>query len=197
MFLKQHLVVFDKYRNTHAKSIKLGWRFELVNKSRGDLCGILNLNPEQLKDIYTGQNLPDSKRNAYVNGNIVNESGIANYILVIDQQKNITLKDCLESLTPIDEYLVRHPNIYFACKALNYRVGDGKWEGDRALAVYVDWGIVDGKMSGNLIFDHPLQKTGNEIGENVKRILNDLKISNDNFRTLKAKLHDNVKYYEK
>ena len=69
--------------------------------------------------------------------------------------------------------------------------------GRRSLAVYVDWNIVDGKMTGKLIFDQPLKKMGNEIGNNLKMILSSLGISTKNFRTLKDKLDGCVKYYEK
>ncbi len=51
-------------------------------------------------------------------------------------------------------------------------------------------------MTGKLIFEEPLQKEGNEIGNNVRKILRNLKISNANFQTLKTKLDRGVKYYE-
>ena len=196
-FLLQYLIVFDRYRSTYAQSIKLGWRFEFVNKVEGVLSGKLAVTPEQLKDIYAGQNLPDSKRNAFVNGRIVENSGVANYILVLDPKRNYTLEECIGLLTPIDEYVQNHSDVYFVCKAVNYIATSDKWEGDRALAVYVDWNIVDGKMTGKLIFDQPLKKMGNKIGNNLKMILSSLGISTKNFRTLKDKLDGCVKYYEK
>lgn len=195
-FLKQYLVVFDRYKKTEAKSIKLGWRFEFVNKLGGDLSGKLILSREQVKDVYSGQNLPDSKRNANVNGRVVYNSGVANYILVIDPNSKYNLQQCIDLLTPIDTYIDQHPDIFFVCKALNYRANKDKWEGNRSLFVYVNWNIIDGKMTGKLIFEEPLQKEGNEIGNNVRKILRNLKISNANFQTLKTKLDSGVKYYE-
>lgn len=196
-FLSQYLIAFDKYKHTQAHSIKLGWKFEFVNKAGGDLCGKLAVTPDQLKEIYTGQNLPESKRNARVNNRVVADSGVANYILVVDPKRKYTLKECIGLLTPIDEYVQNHPDVYFVCKALNCRATPDKWDGDRSLAVYVDWNIVDGKMTGKLIFDQPLKKMGNEIGNNLKTILDTFWISTKNFRTLKTKLDDGVKYYEK
>lgn len=195
-FQKQHLVVFDKHGKTDAKSIKLGWKFEFVNKQGGDLSGRLVLSREQLRDIYSGQNLPDTKRNAYVNGKVVENSGVANYILVIDPDRDYNLKQCLESLIPVDMYIIAHPDIFFVCKALNYRAEEDKWDGDRPLSVYVDWKIVDGRLSGKLGFDHPLRKKGNEIGKNVKKILCSMKIDKTNFSTLKGLLDKDVTYYE-
>lgn len=196
-FLSQYLIVFDRYKSTYAQSIKLGWKFEFVNKAGGDLCGKLAVTPDQLKDIYAGQNLPNSKRNAFVNDQIVENSGVANYILVLDPKRNYTLKECIGLLTPVDEYVQNHPDVYFVCKALNYRATADKWDGDRPLAVYVDWSIVNGKMTGKLVFEQPLKKMGNEIGNNLKMILSTLGISTKNFRTLKDKLDNGVKYYEK
>ena len=195
-FLEQYLVVFDKYKRTEAKSIKLGWRFEFVNKLGGDLSGKLILSREQVIDIYSGQNLPDTKRNANVNGRAVYDSGVANYILVIDHNSKYNLQQCIDLLIPIDTYIDQHPDIFFVCKALNYRASKDKWEGNRSLSVYVNWNITDGKMTGNLVFEEPLQKEGNEIGNNVRKILRNLKISNANFQTLKTKLDSGVKYYE-
>lgn len=195
-FLEQYLVAFDKIGKTYAKTIKLGWKFELLNKPGGDLSGKLALTKEQIRDIYSGNRLPDSKRNAKVNGLIIKESGVADYILVVDQKSDLNLKQCIDLLTPIDKYVDQHPDIFFVCKALNYRAEDDKWDGNRPLCVYVDWNIVDGKMTGKLDFEHILQKKGNEIGNNVKMILRLLKVSNANFQTLKTKLAAGVKFYE-
>lgn len=195
-FQNQYLVVFDKYKRTYAKTIKLGWKFEFVNKQGGDLSGRLVLSREQIKDVYSGQNLPNSKKNATVNGRTVDDSGVANYILVIDENSTFTLEKCIELLQPIDTYIDQHPDIFFVCKALNYRAADNKWDGDRSLSVYVDWGIVDGKMTGKLNFDSPLKKKGNEIGKKVRQILQKMCVSEANFEALKSKLADDVKYYE-
>lgn len=195
-FLEQYLVVFDKYKKTEAKSIKLGWRFEFVNKPGGDLSGKLILSREQVRDIYSGQNLPNSKRNANVNGRVVYESGVANYILVIDPNSKYNLQQCIDLLTPIDTFIDQHPDIFFVCKALNYRSNKDKWEGNRALSVYVKWSIINGKMAGALVFEEPLQKAGNEIGNNVRKILRSLSIDHSNFQTLKTKLDKGVRYYE-
>ncbi|MBQ8709117.1 MAG: hypothetical protein IJ550_00835 [Bacteroidaceae bacterium] len=195
-FQDQYLVLFDKFKRTEANTIKLGWKFEFVNKPGGELSDKLDLSHEQVMDIYSGQNLPSSKRNAQVNGHVINDSGVANYILVIDENGTYTSKQCIDLLQPIETYINQHPDIFFACKALNYRAEKDQWDGNRPLSVYVDWSIVNGKMTGKLNFDNPLKKKGNEIGNNVKKILHKLSISNANFRLLKSKLADDVKYYE-
>ena len=118
-FQDQYLVLFDKFKRTEANTIKLGWKFEFVNKPGGELSDKLDLSHEQVMDIYSGQNLPSSKRNAQVNGHVINDSGVANYILVIDENGTYTSKQCIDLLQPIETYINQHPDIFFACKALN------------------------------------------------------------------------------
>lgn len=78
-------------------------------------------------------------------------------------------------MQPIEEY-VKSQTIYFACKALNYRFDENKWDGPRPLDVYVDWFINNGKLDAQLIFDEPLGHRGREVGEKLKSILKELKI---------------------
>lgn len=196
-FEQQYLVVFDKYGRTEARTIKLGWKFELLNKEGGELSGELALTQKQVNDIYSGQNLPQDKKDADVNGKVVKDSGVANYILFVDDTKEYSLDDIVNSLIPIEQYIEEHPRIYYACKALNYRADKDKWDGDRPLSVYVEWSLNNGMLSGKLVFDKPLKKKGNEIGENLRKVLGEINITKDNFDELKTKLNSKVNYYVK
>ena len=197
IFEKQYLVLFDKYKRTEARTVKLGWKFELLNKPSGELSGELELTTSQLIDIYSGQNLPEEKKNAYVDGTVVKNSGVANYILFIDESKNYTLDDILNRLIPIEKYVEMYPHIYYGCKALNYRIDVDKWDGDRPLAVYVEWTLDNGLLNGKLVYDEPLKKKGNVIGENLRNILNSLNITKNNFLDLKDILNNDVKFFVK
>ena len=96
----------------------------------------------------------------------------------------------------INTYAVEQ-RIYFACKALNFRVNANKWDGDRPLAVYCDWILNDeNKLEAKLIFDKPLQVKGNLIGNNIRSILNKLKINSGNFEFIKTHLSNAVKLHE-
>ena len=196
-FEQQYLVVFDKYVRTEARTIKLGWKFELLNKESGELSGELALTSQQVNDIYSGQNLPQDKKDAYVNGKVVKDSGVANYILFVNDKKEYSLGDIVNSLIPIDKYVEEHPHIYYACKALNYRADKDKWDGDRPLSVYVEWSLDNGMLDGKLVFDKPLKKKGNEIGKNLRKLLGEINITKDNFDELKTKLSSEVNYYVK
>lgn len=148
-FIDDCLVYFEEKGKTGARTMKLGWKFELLNKLSGEKSGILELTEEQKNDVFAGINLSVDKKNSRVNGQIINDSGVANYILNIDDD-NMTQDTCLRNLQPIEEY-VKSQTIYFACKALNYRFDKNKWDGPRPLSVYVDWFVDNGKLNAHLI----------------------------------------------
>lgn len=190
-FVSDYLVYFQRYGRTEAHTMKLGWKFELLNKISGEKSGILELTEKQKHDVFAGINLSEDKKNSRVNGQIINGSGVANYILNIDDDK-MTLDACLKNLQPIADY-AKSQTIYFACKALNYRFDRNKWDGPRPLSVYVDWFINEGKLDARLVFDNPLEHNGNEVGEKLKNILKELKIKK--FDDLKEVLSPNIKSY--
>lgn len=193
-FERSNLVYFSSGDHTEAKSIKLGWKFELLNVLSGELAGKIALTKEQKLDVYSGSNLSKEKRDAFVNGVQIEDSGVAEYIMIVSPDVRLTINNCIKSMQSIDDY-VNGKEIYFACKALNYRAVPDKWDGDRPLAVYVDWNVVDGKLLGTLVYDKPLQKKGNEVGEKLREQLRKLKIKVSNFSNLKGLLADNVHYY--
>lgn len=190
-FANDYLVYFKECGKTEAHTMKLGWKFELLNKLSGNKSGVLGLTEEQKYDIFSGINLSENKKNSRINGQIVNDSGVANYILNMDES-NITQDTCLKMMQPIEEY-AKSQTIYFACKALNYRFDKNKWDGPRPLSVYVDWFVDNGKLDAHLVFDNPLKHHGNEVGEKLKGILRELKIKK--FDDLRGVLSPNVKCY--
>jgi hypothetical protein len=91
----------------------------------------------------------------------------------------------------IEDYASKQ-DIYFACKALNYRARPNKWDGNRPLSVYIDWKLEEGKLKAEFIMDRPLEKKGDEIGLNIQRILKELKIVSTNFNDLKDYLDTSI-----
>lgn len=166
----------EKFARTEKGAITLGWKFELLNKPGGDLSGRMNLSKQQVYDVYAGTNLSPDKRNAYVNGRIVPDSGVAEYILVTDNVSSA--QDVIDRMMTIEEYIRIHPDIYFACKALNYRTFKKKYDGDRPLAVQVDWRVSGGKLTSELIYDRPLEMNGREMANRLLRCLQYLNIRN-------------------
>lgn len=178
-FLNRPLIYKNAGMRTEAGSITLGWKFELLNKPGGELSGLMNLTPRQVYDVYAGFNLPIEKRNAGVNGTIIPESGVANYILMGNAFSSA--QQVLDNMVSIEDYIRAKPYIYFACKALNYRTFPNKYDGDRPLSVQVNW-FVNGqnKLDCNLCFDRPLEFNGNLAASQLQMALGSLGIRNTN-----------------
>ncbi|HEF8786727.1 TPA: hypothetical protein QH450_003702 [Providencia alcalifaciens] len=183
-FQNHPLICFKKMGRTEEKTILLGWKFELLNKKGGDKSGVLQLTDEQKLNVYSGHLLSSDKRNASVDGQVIADSGVADYILEIDEVSGHNLQFYINKLKPIWDFS-RQQTIYFACKALNYRSLVDKWDGDRPLAVYVDWYLHQGELKSSICYDQPLQVKGNVVGNRVREILNELNITSDNFDELK------------
>ena len=194
-FKCDYLVCFDSYGRTEAGTIKIGWKFELLNKSGGDKSGKMILTDEQKIDIYAGVNLSEDKKNCTVGGVKINNSGVADFILEVDPNDlSNNPQDYIDNLKPIDIYAPLQ-DIYFACKAVNYRADKDKWDGNRPLSVYVNWSLSNGKLSAELVLNDPLNTCANDIGRNIQSILKSLKICKNNFNNLRNVLH-NVKAYK-
>jgi hypothetical protein len=193
-FLEDYLIYFYGHKRTKGKCIKIGWKFELLNKHGGERSGLIQLKEDQKTDVYSGSNLSLEKRDAKVFGEIIQESGVANYILEVSNYGE-DLDYYLNKLIPINEF-IKDQNIYFACKAINYRCEDDKWDGNRPLSVYLNWFIDKGKLKAEFIFDKPLEINANEIGLKIKSILKILDINSNNFNDLEKYLYKEVKYYK-
>ena len=137
-------------------------------------CMIFDLNKQ---DVYSGINLGADKRNSIVNGGVVPNSGVADYILMTDGL--IDIQYVIDNIVSVKNY-VQDKKFYFACKALNYRTlhNPPKCDGNRPLAVQVDWSVVDGKLVSSLDFDHPLERKGYEMRDKLKEALDLLCVSN-------------------
>lgn len=195
IFLKTPIIYFIRKGNTNAKSITLGWKFEFVNKPGGRLSSSMPLTNQQIVDIYSGTSLPDDKKNALINGKEVVNSGIADFILVVNQDKHMTIGDFEKGLMTIEKFVeTEKPTIYIACKALNYRAEKDKWDGDRPLSVYVDWYIKNAKLVGELRFDEPLHHKGNEFGNKVHNLLIELGINADSFLKLRDVIDPSIPF---
>ena len=176
-FYAHHLIYKKNYGRTQKGAITLGWKFELLNVKSGDLSSPINLSPSQLIDIYAGTNLPSDKKNAFVNGIQIENCGVANCIL-FETEKISTIQQAINCLISINDYVVAHPLVFFACKALNYRTFEEKYDGNRPLAVFVKWFAENNKLNYELIFTEPLLHGGNDAFYYLNNALKLLGISN-------------------
>lgn len=171
----KELIYKSNCNKTEKGSITLGWKFELLNVESGNFSGKMELTRNQLIDVYAGTNLSDDKKHAMVNGKRIENSGIAEYILVDSENIN-KLDDVINSLIKISDYVEIHSEIFFACKALNYRTFKKKFDGNRPLSVYVNWTISDGKLTSEIVFNNPLNVCGNEVAEKLIKALKILNV---------------------
>lgn len=174
VFENKKLIYKSAAARTERGAITLGWKYELLNKTGGGLSGLVELTREQIIDVYAGTHISKDKRDARVNGVIIKNCGIANFILMNDSVK--TTQEIIDSLYTIEDYVDMYPTVYFACKALNYRTFYNKYDGNRPLSVYVDWYVENGQLCHNLVFDSPLSVGGNEVADNLIVALNELGI---------------------
>lgn len=173
-FEERMLIYKNKFKRTEKGAITLGWKFELLNKSSGDLSGKMSLTEKQVIDVYAGSNLDEDKRNAMIEGKVIENSGVANYILM---NENIhSAQDVIDKMVLIEDYVRMHPNIYFACKALNYRTFTQKWDGDRPLSVQVNWNEKKNKLVPEIVYNKPLIVKGNEVAGRLIQYMEKLNI---------------------
>ena len=181
-FEREPLIRIHQLGRVEAKTISLGWKFEILNIKSGEKSDLMHLTREQKKDIYAGTNLSIAKKNSYVDNCCITNSGVAEYMLSIDTISQ-NLDFYLDKLVAIDDFIIDE-EFYFACKALNYRSEKDKWDGDRPLAVYVDWTVTNKKLSSQLVYDQPLEKKGNEIGRKLQAALKQINITSSNFEKI-------------
>lgn len=172
-FEDRPLIYKQAFRRTKAGAITLGWKFELLNINSGQLSGDMLLTREQVVDVYAGTNLTGDKRDASVNGSPIRGSGVANFIL-FEEYRPRTIQEAADMLITVDDYVDKNPNVYFACKALNYRSFEAKYDGNRPLAVFVDWRVEQNMLVSKLIYDKPLLQGGDDAYKRLKQALQNL-----------------------
>ncbi|MBE5754011.1 MAG: hypothetical protein E7340_01565 [Clostridiales bacterium] len=176
VFENKKLIYKSSSGKTERGAITLGWKYELLNKTGGGLSGLVALTQEQIIDVYAGTHISRDKRDARVNGVMIPNCGVANYILMNDDVR--TTQEIIDNLYTIEEYVDMYPTVYFACKALNYRTFLNKYDGNRPLSVYVNWFVENGKLCHELVFDSPLTVGGDEVADNLIAALDELDIEN-------------------
>jgi hypothetical protein len=162
-----------------------GWKVEIASKQR-ELSVPLPLSDDEIRNyIYKGTTLDDKKKDSKVKGEIVKDSGIAEYMLVSAIEELNSIDSVLQKIIPIDDYPIQQHYIIFTGN--NFRVLKKKWDGNRALGVQVKWvaDLDEGEMVSEIIYDHPLdpaysapemsKKTLAELNKFGDQIFNDMK----------------------
>ena len=161
--------------------ILLGWKLELFFNTTRKLKASLNLSKKQKKEVLCGTHLPSIKKNATVCGQLIPDSGEANFILEIPSNlsllKALNINDLSAKFQTPDELINSAAfDINAGFTALNYRSNKDKWDGPRPLAIWVNWQIVNNKLSPYIEYDTPLELDGNDVGYCLKKSLKSFKI---------------------
>jgi hypothetical protein len=136
--------------------LTLGYRLDIM---ASDATGYMpiTVSEETMAEILGGAKLEESKRNGVIHGEQVENSGVANYILVGDGFENAN--DALSKIIPISEYVKDESKrvIALAPKAVNMiphrakHFGGDKtkpWDGNRPLAIALSWTREGDKLVG-------------------------------------------------
>ncbi len=159
-FNESKLIFISRHHPTNANSITLGWKLEITDKQR-TLSAPIRLNSQEIKDfIYKGTTQSDEKKHAIINGEIIQNSGIADYIIYTSLNEIQTTADIIDQLEKIDTK--EFSPTYLVFTANNYRTKERKCDGRRYLAVKVNWFAAEGKLNHTIVFDNPLSTTGKD-----------------------------------
>lgn len=169
IFESQPLLFASGKHPTKPNSVTLGWKLEVADRVR-KLSAPLQLSEKQIRDfVYKGLNLPEIKRNAVVNGEVIESSGVAEYMIYTEIDEIITTSDIFENIKLIDD--MDFKQLYLIFTANNLRTKENKTDGARPLAVRVEWQVVDGKLASMILYDRPLALTGRDIATNAYKAL--------------------------
>ena len=164
-FLKRPVYYDKPFRSIRGHSYTIGYRFDIINKLSGELCAPLYLTNKQKEEIFYGISLPKEKADVCVNGIEIKNCGIANCLL-LDSEKYNTPQEVIDNLIFVEDY---NPQLYATFRAVNYRKDEDKIDGNRALAVYINW---KNSTDYELIFNEPLQHGAKEILQHFKDVCN-------------------------
>lgn len=172
-FENRPLIYVTKHHPVKPDSITLGWKLEIASKPRS-LSAPIPLTDKEIRDyVYKGTNQPIEKKNASVNGEMIINSGIAEFLLVTEIDELKCTSDVINQMELIDEAKISPTHLIFT--ANNYRTREDSADGPRPLAVFVKWTCIDNKLVSEIVYDSPLLYTGqNDIKPILLEALNKL-----------------------
>ncbi|PFM31008.1 hypothetical protein [Bacillus cereus] len=171
-FESQPLLYSSGKHPTKPNSITLGWKLEIASKPR-KLSARIQLNEEQIRQfVYKGINLPPEKKHAIVNEEVIENSGVAEYILYAELADLKNSQDVISQMELIDDMEIEPTYLIFT--ANNYRTQEEKSDGARPIAVRIDWYIQDNKLAHRIVYDNPLSYCGKDLVPGLKEILQQL-----------------------
>lgn len=174
----------EGFRRNKLGHVVLGWKLEVANKHR-KLSAKLALSDKEIRDyIYKGINQEKEKKDAMVNGQIIKNSGVANYILVTETEDIKTSNDVISQMEDIDNHIINDHYLIFTSNA--YRIQVNKTDGNRPLAVRVEWNadLQKQEITPTIKYDSPLKSpsTSNDMKKMVDIALSKLPGYKDKYK---------------
>lgn len=149
------------YKQNKYGHLVLGWKIEIASKERL-LSAELELSEQKIKDyIYKGTNQKEVKKNSYINNIKVKDSGIANYILIAEIEDINSPKDVLDKIIDIDKHKIKKHYLIFTGNTYNVNKPKNKTDGNRSLAVRIEWELKNDELYPNIKYDSPLTPPSN------------------------------------
>lgn len=162
------------------KKIVLGFRFEIESVSQAGgrlLSAPIKMNIAD--KVYWGKG--SENKAIKVGGKEILGSGVPDYILVQDPNEIETAQDIFDRLENIQEYSKNNSKMRATFLSQYYRWHDKKekWvtEGfSRMFAVWVEWKVINKKISGRIVFDKPLEKRAGDVISDLQKCMVELGI---------------------
>lgn len=177
---------------TKPNSVTVGWKLEIADRPRA-LSTKIPLSDQEIRDyVYKGTNLEEHKKDSIVNGQVINNSGVADYLITTTMSEISSANDIIAQMELIDEANIGET--YFIFTANNYRTDVDKADGPRSLAVRVEWNCNGSKMTPKFCYDKPLQFTGEkDMAPYVKAALKAMGLANA--KDMRPGINVDDKYY--
>lgn len=169
-FENRALMYASGHHPVKPNSVTVGWKLEIADRPRA-LSVPIPLNNRQIRDyVYKGTNLTWDKKDSIVNGRVIPNSGVADYLIITSIEDIKTSNDVIEQMESIDDADIG--DTYFIFTANNYRTDVQSADGPRSLAVRIEWEVHNGRMIPIFHYDKPLQYTGEkDMAPLVRRAL--------------------------
>lgn len=149
--LTEYLRTDERYRpdsvnSKGEKTLRLGYRLDIMKRKSGTLSVKADFDRDTVREVWSGENLSGDKKDSYVNGVKIADSGVANNIVVGDVDDYPDAQSVVDSMMTIDEYLDEgNDELWMSIKAVNLR-DNGKYESGRFLAISYQYRVEDGEL---------------------------------------------------
>lgn len=178
------------YKRAGDICFTLGWRLDVTKKSNRNLLVPITMSKKDIRHVvFRGCKQPDNRKNAKVGTKVINNSGIADYLL---EEAKADFKDANSLIAGLDDLTTYNPPpIYFAFIASNYRIKANKVEGSRCLAVNVSWSVTNNKLNGKIECDKPLECMGGaDVLPSLRQAMHVIGLNPTEFNEAKVKDFD-------